>query len=154
MKNDFRDVICEILKIEGPGVLKDPVRFRAYITDLAIEYPKEKRFLMANCNEEYIACFRGIGSDPSSASKAETLAVQTLHENRMIDRNWSEYISGEIVNGICMYHGAAVLPRKNTSSAAQPVESFMKSSESARQPEQKENADSTRRNDKIGRAHV
>ena len=102
----FRDCIREIVKTAGIEVLNDPARFKAYVGDLASEYPKERNFVVSS-DDKYFQYFADAKDNKDKLENAAIQASQYLVKQKHIDHEWSEYISGEIKEGLCIIHGEA-----------------------------------------------
>jgi len=99
----FRDRIVTIIEEAGSDVLSDPDRFKAYVGDLCQDYPKERDFLIAACDEEYIQLFDVLDKTEDVRFNNTRLAANFLTEKKMIAEKWADYISTEIMEGVSLY---------------------------------------------------
>ena len=99
----FRDCIREIVKTAGIEVLDDPTRFKAFVGDLASEYPKERDFIISSDNK-YLLYFADAKNDKDKLENAAIQASKYLVKQKHIDPEWAEYISSEIKVGLCIIH--------------------------------------------------
>jgi len=100
----FRDCIKEIVTSSGIDILSDIDRFKAYVGDLANDYPKERDYIINVCDDEWLSAFRIIDGTSIRSKAAVTTAKQLLIENKMTDAKWAERISNEVALGITQFY--------------------------------------------------
>ena len=79
----FRDVIFEIIELNGIGILQDKSRVLAYVADLGVDYPRERRFLLMHADSQYLSFFLE-GTDPERMKAAVARAEMYLVDNKMV----------------------------------------------------------------------
>ena len=100
----FRDCIYDVLNEAGTDVLNDPQKFKAFVDDLAGDYPKERFFFLANCDSGFLRCFIDAKNGKEQCDTAYAKALDYLENKKMVDHKWAKHFVDEFTSGISDYY--------------------------------------------------
>lgn len=107
----FEAIILQVLRACGEDTFPPFNIFQAAISDLAINYPKEKNFLLKIADERYYdLCVKAVDGLWEGNTRGMNAAAQYLCDKYMVDNGWSRYITRAMVYAFAEHkYGAKVV---------------------------------------------
>ena len=103
---NFEIIIGNVLREAGTGILREPRKFKAYLSDLSQGHEQEKQFLMMCADEKFLKMFSdGVENDPQSLARASLKAKEYLKSQYMTSEEGADMVAEAMNGAICGFKG-------------------------------------------------